>query len=287
MKQSSWDEQDSHFPPSSHPVFQGIREQEERTFYRPPATRSRSSGDWRRINREGFSRWEGSWGGYRGYPDDDEVDNGENSRIVAQVIGSALLVLLIYVTFNSTHPYAQRAQQVVQNVVLKESDFSAVTAWLQTHLGNGNLTFPVTANGSNAIDSDATGADTSIEDQTFVDPLTDYKVTAEFDAAKHPAMSLQTKAGAEVQTVTKGKVKSVDKNDKYGVYVIVEHSGTVGQTLYGHLASVAVKPGDWLYTGQTVGKVAGNENADLFFAYIKSDSKFSDPREILKRVPRE
>lgn len=287
MKQSSRDEQDSHFPPSSHPVFQGIGEQEERTgYYRPPASRFRSSDDWRRINRERFSRWDGSWGGYRGYPDEDEFKDGENSRILAQVIGSALLVLLIYGIFHSAHPYAQRAQQVVKDVILKESDFSAVTAWLQTHLGNGNLAFPVTAGGNSATGSE-TGANTSVEDQTFVDPLTDYKVTTEFDAAKYPAMLLQTQAGAKVQTVTKGKVKSVDKNDKYGVYVIVEHSSTVGQTLYGHLASVVVKPGDWLYTGQTVGTVAGQENPDLYFAYIKSDNKFSDPREVLKRVARE
>lgn len=277
MKQSSWDGQESHFPLPSHPVFQGIRDQEEQpSLYRPPVAYSRNWGDRHWTNRRRLSRWDGPWGGYRGYPDDEEFEGGESSRMVAQVIGAAVLVLLAYVTFHSSHPYAQRAQQFVQNVMLKDSDFSTVTAWLQTHVGNGTLMLPVSSTATNA----------TIEDQTFVDPLTDYKVTAEFDAVKHPAMSLQTKAGADVKTVTKGEVKSVDKNDKYGVYVIVEHSGSVGQTLYGNLESVSVKPGDWLYTGQTVGKVANKEDADLYFAYIKPDNKFSDPRELLIRVAR-
>lgn len=282
MKQSSWNEQESHFPPPSHPIFQGVRDREEQQgIYRPPTFPLRSFNERRWSNRTRSSRWDGSWGGYRGYQEDDEFEGGESNRIVAQVVGAALLVLLVYAIFQSSNPYALRAQQLVQNVMMKDSDFSAVTSWLQTHVGNGKLTIPVLSNST-----DATGTNATIEDQTFVDPVTDYKVMSEFDAAKHPAMSLQTKAEAVVKTVTKGQVQTVDKNDKYGVYVIVVHGGSVGQTLYGHLESVAVKPGDWLYTGQTIGKVANKDEADLYFAYIKPDNKFADPRELLKRVAR-
>lgn len=285
MKESSsWEEQESNFPPPSHPVFQGIRDQEERNgFYRPTSFNSRSVNERRFSGSNRPSRWDGSWGNYRGSKEEEEFDDRETSRIFAQIVGAAVLVAAVYVTFHSSFPFAQKAQQIVKNTMTHDSDFSTVTTWIQTHVG-GDLAIP-TLSSTPTVGS---GSDTksSIDDQTFVDPLADYKITQEFDAVKHPALTLQTKPSEDVKTVTKGEVKTVDKNDKYGIYVIVDHGGSLGQTLYGHLESTAVKPGDWLYTGQTLGKVTGKEGADLYLAYMKTDKQFSNPRDLLNRVER-
>ncbi|MFC4767912.1 peptidoglycan DD-metalloendopeptidase family protein [Effusibacillus consociatus] len=270
----SWDEQDSNFPPPSHPVFQGIREQEEKNGNQRPDFGSYRSMERRygMAGRSNYSRWDGPWSSKRGYKEHDEYEEHESGRIVAQVIGAAVLVLVTYVAFQSSHPLAERAQHVVRTVMTKETDITALSNWMASHLGNANLAIPTSTAGSN----------TTIEDITYEPPLKDFKVTTPYDAEKHPAVILQTTSAADVKAVTKGQVKEFDKNDKYGIYVIVDH-GSAGQTLYGHLESGSVKPGDWVYTGQTIGKTAKKEPSDLYFArFIKN--KPVNPQDILTQA---
>jgi hypothetical protein len=266
------DESDSSFPPASHPVFQGIREQEEKNGYARSPFGSFKAGDRRSGTpaRPSFSRWDGPWSSDRGHKDFDEMEK-ESGRIVAQVIGAAVLVLVTYVSFHSSLPLAERAQNVVKTVMTNETDLSALSNWMAAHLGDSKL-LPVSAGGSK----------TKIEDVVYVAPLTDYKVSTQYDPQKHPALVLQTSAGAEVKAVAKGEVKTVDKNDKYGIHVIVDH-GSAGQTLYGHLEAASVKPGDWLYTGQTIGKTGKKEPSDLYFARFVNNQP-ADPQEILTQA---
>ncbi|GAX90472.1 M23 family metallopeptidase [Effusibacillus lacus] len=269
------DLQDPMFPPPSHPVFQGIREQEgragsSRPYFRGARTEDRGYGYY---GRPGSSRWDGPWGAYRGYKQYDDYEERENSRIVGQIIGAVLLLLISYVSVHSSHPLAERAQQVLKTVMTRETDFSTVTNWMATHLGASNLSIPVSGKPSEG------------EEMVYVLPLTDFKVTASFDANQHPAVLLETSPGSEVRTVAKGEVKTYDKNDKYGIYVIVEHGGDAGQTLYGNLESASVKPGDWVYTGQVIGKTGKQVPSDLYFAhYVKN--RPVDPQGILDRARR-
>lgn len=278
MKQPPvWDDQDSNFPPPSHPIFQGPRESEERHAtgrlysgaYRPVERR------WPLPGRSLPSRWDGPWSLHRNYKQYDEYEENESNRIVAQVIGAAVLVLVTYAIFQSSHPVAQRAQQAVRTVMTQETDFSAVSSWMAAHFGDVRLAVPALTNGSKS----------PAEEASYAEPLADYKVEKGFDPDNHPAVTLRTAPGSEVRTVAKGQVQTFDKNDRYGIYVIVDHGGSLGQTLYGHLDAVTVRPGDWLYTGQTIGKTGNREPSDLYFAHFVKN-KPVDPRDLLTRVRR-
>lgn len=272
MSQKSWDDQEADFPPATHPVFQEYRAPEQKTVYQRPSF-DRRGGDRRYGGRPPASRWE-PWEGMREYNEDDDLDSRDGRRIVLQVIGSAILVLATYIVFNSNLPFAEQAQRAARTVMQKETDFTAVNDWLHSHLGISSQSVttlsPVTDN-------------SAADDVSFVNPLAEYKLTQNFDAAKYPALLMSSAPAAEVKAVSKGEVVTVDRNEKYGIYVIVDHGEALGQTLYGHLETVAAKPGDWLYTGQPIGKIAKQEPADLYFAYRKKD-KFVDPQEVLKRV---
>ncbi|WP_018131540.1 M23 family metallopeptidase [Effusibacillus pohliae] len=276
MKQSpSWDEQETQFPPPSHPVFQNLREQDERTGYRRPSfSPYRFAGRrWGTPDRPRFSRWDGPWSdrAYREY----ELEETESNRIVGQVIGAAVLVLVTYVSFHSSHPLAERFQQIAKTVMTQETDFSALSNWMAAHLGDARLALPVSVPGAKTVG----------EDLNYVAPLASFKLISGFDASKQPGVILQTAAGSEVKTVAKGKVKAYDKNEQYGIYVIVDHGDAAGETLYGHLESVSVKPGDWLYTGQVIGTTGKKDPSDLYFAHFVKN-KPVDPQDILARVGR-
>lgn len=276
MKPSSRDEQESNYPPPSHPVFQGIREPEEKTGMQRPALGSYRPGE-RRFGSQGrsaSSRWDGPWSSYRNYREYEEENELESGRIVAQVIGAAILLLLVYAAFQSSAPLAQRAQQMVRTVMTSETDFSAVTNWISAKFKSANLAVPVLSQGGSA----------GVENLSFVTPLADFKVSGSYDPAKTPGLVLETTPGAEVKTAAKGQVETYDKNDQYGIYVIVDH-GQAGKTLYGNLESVTVKPGDWLYTGQTIGTTVKKESSSLYFAYFVQN-KPANPQDILTRARR-
>ncbi|BCJ85080.1 M23 family metallopeptidase [Effusibacillus dendaii] len=272
-KSQSWDEEEeANFPPPSHPIYQGLRDQEGRELQRP----FRFDKGIGSYGRTAPSRWEGPWYDARGQRDRDrydrdETDERESGRIMIQVILAAVLVLVVFVVFQSNHPMALRAQQIVRTVMTNQTNYTALTDWISSHL-DSRLAVPATS-----------GSATSIEAVSYVTPLNEFKELKSFDAVNYPAILLQSGPAAEVRAVTKGQVKTFDKNDKYGIYVVIDHGGSIGQTLYGNLESVAVKPGDWVYTGQTIGKTAKTASSNLYFAYFVKDKPI-DPQEILLRA---
>lgn len=95
-----------------------------------------------------------------------------------------------------------------------------------------------------------------------------FKVTSRFGRQSYPDMpdvsydnpgiDAEVSAGASAQAVYDGKVSGVYVVPGYATVVLVSH-GTY-YTVYGHLASVSVKPGDSVRQGQTIGRVASDED---------------------------
>ncbi len=74
----------------------------------------------------------------------------------------------------------------------------------------------------------------------------------------NPGIDAEVAAGASACAVFDGKVSGVYMVPGYSTVVIVNH-GTY-YTVYGHLAAAGVKPGDTVRQGQSLGKVAADED---------------------------
>ncbi|TSC70562.1 MAG: peptidase M23 family protein [Parcubacteria group bacterium Gr01-1014_46] len=72
----------------------------------------------------------------------------------------------------------------------------------------------------------------------------------------HNGVDLASSYGANVLASASGEViiARVGWNGGYGTYVVIKH-GNGTQTLYGHLSSLAVSPGDRVNQGQIIGKM--------------------------------
>lgn len=75
----------------------------------------------------------------------------------------------------------------------------------------------------------------------------------------NPGIDAETSPGASAVAVYGGKVSGVYMLDGFGTVVIVNHGGYY--TVYGNLASAAVRVGDSVKQGQTLGRV-GSEDGD-------------------------
>lgn len=95
-----------------------------------------------------------------------------------------------------------------------------------------------------------------------------FKVTSRFGRQSYPDMpdvsydnpgiDAEVAAGASALAVYEGKVSGVYVVPGYATVVIVSHG--IYYTVYGHLASSSVKPGDNVRQGQTLGRVASDDD---------------------------
>lgn len=99
----------------------------------------------------------------------------------------------------------------------------------------------------------------------------------------NPGIDAEVNAGASALAVYGGKVSGVYMIEGYSTVVIVNHGGYY--TVYGNIASAGVKVGDVVKQGQTLGKLATDEDdpshSTIHFEVWKSRDKM-DPQSWIK-----
>lgn len=269
QSQPDFDMEESDIEPN-HPIFRPIVREDSYSAYpmsgRPGSYRPGSP----------YRDPRGSRGYYspRRYGVNDDVDSDWNStKIVWQIIGAGLLVVAALVTSRSSLPMAQNLKSWAQSAIHQDMNVAAIPAWYKTHFGQGSLA----ANGNPVVSTTAPAI------EPFQFPVQDGKVINDYQAQIYPAVLLRAPANSPVKAVMTGTVTTVDKNDLYGQFIIVDH-GTMGKTLYGKLGSVKIEKGAVVKTGETVGTVA-KDSQGLYFAYIKGD-QFVNPHQLLDTIKR-
>ncbi len=99
--------------------------------------------------------------------------------------------------------------------------------------------------------------DTKNSGATFINPMPGGILTQGVHDGN--AVDIGAPVGTNVRATASGSVliaKSSGYNGGYGSYVVINHPNG-GQTLYAHLSSVSVSPGDTVEQGQSIGK-SGN-----------------------------
>ncbi|WP_126452105.1 murein hydrolase activator EnvC family protein [Sulfuriflexus mobilis] len=95
---------------------------------------------------------------------------------------------------------------------------------------------------------------------------------------------IRAKQGADVKTISHGRVAFADWLRGFGLMVIVDH-GDGYMSLYGHNESLYVETGDWVEAGDVVaavGSSGGQKRTGLYFE-IRANGKPTDPLHWCKR----
>lgn len=98
------------------------------------------------------------------------------------------------------------------------------------------------------------------------------------DGRWHHGVDLAVPAGTPVRAVWSGVVRQAGWRGEYGLAVEVAHPGGWA-TLYGHLSSVAVEPGQRVDKGQALGRVGatGNATGPHLHLEVRGEGGFFDP----------
>ena len=73
----------------------------------------------------------------------------------------------------------------------------------------------------------------------------------------HAGADVAAPTGTTVVSAAAGSVVAVDQRSAYGLTVVIDHGGRVG-TVYAHLATAAVSPGDVVGAGEPIGTVGSS-----------------------------
>lgn len=100
-----------------------------------------------------------------------------------------------------------------------------------------------------------------------------YDVDAAEFTAVHPGVDLKLALGTPVGSVAGGRVATVEEDSVLGLHVIVEHrlGGEVYYSIYGHFGTVAVREGETVRPGQTLGTVGMTGNTSGPHLHLQID----------------
>lgn len=99
----------------------------------------------------------------------------------------------------------------------------------------------------------------------------------------HRGIDYAASAGTPVRSVGDGTVTSAGWNGPYGNFITVRHNGTYS-TNYGHLSGFAIRKGQSVSQGQTIGYVGStgySTGPHLHYEMVKNGEKINPLREVL------
>lgn len=180
-----------------------------------------------------------------------------------QVLGAAVLAAAVYLAFHQEGETARRIREVAAKALTQQMVWGDAAGWFQEVVGDG-LALPAVGTTSDPIWSAPLSG-------TVLQPY----------SPERPWVIFGGVPGAAVAAAGRGIVERVDRQEPYGLYVVINH-GKRGKTLYGRLGDAQVKPGDYVYPGQAVGHLQGEKSpAQLLFGYIV-EGRYADPRAVLE-----
>ncbi len=126
-------------------------------------------------------------------------------------------------------------------------------------------------------------------------PLTDYRISSPYNNVSkirfykpHKGVDYVAPIGSPITAAADGVVIVADGqtlHPNFGNTVLIQHKGGY-QTLYAHLASISVKPGDWISAGQRIGVIGDTgrtTGVHLHFEVMRDQLRL-DPETVLPKL---
>jgi len=157
----------------------------------------------------------------------------------------------------------------------EEMDVRAVRAWYEEHFAGSPAFVPQLGKGEEEKAK-------TIWSQVETSLPVDGRVLQTF-AENGGGVRFAAPASSPVRAVYAGLVMQVAENDGGNATVLIRHPNRV-VTVYGNVAEPAVRPGDWVETGQTIGRLApdGNGSAETYLDFaVRQNGKTLDPAAVI------
>ncbi len=212
---------------------------------------------------------------------------------------SAVVVLFVGVVIASWFPVAAQASRVpalVRELEELEGERTRVVELAQT-LADVEAQYErvrqMLGTGGTVLDSglvlpplrNANNADGDPPAFAWPLPVPGFVARSDVNAAgkgSDPGIDIAVPAETQVRAMAAGVVKEVRRDDVYGNYLVIDHSGGM-ESLYGHASRVLVREGDRVGRGQLVALAGstGRSSAPNLHFEIRKDGRGVDPLQFI------
>jgi stage IV sporulation protein FA len=184
--------------------------------------------------------------------------------------GLVLATGIFFKTYAKAYP---EVEKVIHYAMTEDVNFAKVSEWYEKSFGEPLALFPSKNNSTEKVT--ATGKD------NFAVPVNG-TITKGFSDTKQ-GVYIQTDVDAKVDAIESGFVVSVGEKDGIGKTVVIRHSDGA-ESWYGNLATVDVKPYDFVKREQNIGTVttASGKKTGTFYFALKEGDHFVDPIQVIQ-----
>ncbi|WP_181438792.1 M23 family metallopeptidase [Paenibacillus sambharensis] len=242
----------------------------------PEAEWKRRSEDWLRGGGRlpNLSQLDGTGRGASA-DDDNPSRHGGWGGMRLKLLVSLILFGSIWGLFALRPAGTEDIQQFVLKALTEELDTEAAAEWYKKTFAGAPTFIPIfdrTATEARRVDGSVT--------QPAALPILDGTVVRSF-AETLNGVEIAGPPGSEITVIETGRVGLVSGNEADGYSVVVQHADN-RTSIYGRLEEAAVKTGDWMETGERVGRLAEKPEGDslLYFA-VRVNGRYVDPTDVV------
>ncbi|HEY8529265.1 MAG TPA: M23 family metallopeptidase [Paenibacillaceae bacterium] len=211
--------------------------------------------------------------------DSDSPADGGSLRffrgLAVRVVWALVLFGAVWGWLRFELPGAALVRLWLSAALTEEMDARAVRAWYERHFA-GSPAFLQQLGSAGAEKAE------TIWSQVETTPPVDGRVVQTF-AESGVGVRLAAPAATPVRAVYAGLVMQVTGNEDGTSTVLIRHPNRI-VTVYGNIAKPDVRPGDWVETGQTIGRLApsGGSSAETFLDFaVRQNGKALDPAAVI------
>jgi stage IV sporulation protein FA len=223
----------------------------------------------RNDSEERFSTIQNTSPIYRSFTEEDrsELPSG---KWVWQIPISVLLLIGIFLTYQSDHEYAKVGQAWVYESLTREFNFAGVEQWYNEKFAGSPSVLPKLK-----WTSDNSAPATATLQMKVIAPVRG-QVMIQFQGKGIPIQMTETQQ--QVVAMSEGWVTSVEEMGDLGLTVVIRHPGG-RETMYSWLDTVLVRTNDVVQGGDPIATVSSHRDSEegLLYFSIKDNGEFIDP----------
>ncbi|MBN6186510.1 M23 family metallopeptidase [Aneurinibacillus sp. BA2021] len=195
-------------------------------------------------------------------------------KLFIKVIASLFLLSLAYVISHLSFPGVEKYRTVMNEVMSRSYNFAGMSAWYEKNFGAIPTLLPTVGTMGNE-------AKPVLQSQSMLLPAPASGRVVQTFAEQGSGLYFTPKAAA-IHAIDQGWVTFAGEKEGLGNTVIIQHAKGM-ETWYAGLASLDVKPNDWVEVQRSIGKagVQGEVIKPVYFA-VKKNEQFVDPQGVVR-----
>jgi stage IV sporulation protein FA len=197
-----------------------------------------------------------------------------SEKLFIKIVVSFFLLSVAYVVNHVSFPGAEKYRTVMNEVLHRSYNFASMSAWYEKNFGAVPTLLP-------AVGTIGNEAKPVLQAQSMLLKAPAKGKVVQTFAEQGSGLYFAPQEAA-IHAIDQGWVTFAGQKEGLGNTIVIQHAKGM-ETWYAGLATIEVKPNDWVEAQRTIGKVVTEETTvkPVYFA-VKKNEQFIDPQGVVR-----